>query len=172
MKIDRTSPPDLPAWVEQTKATQGVDEILKRAREDDERESHRESHRLFHARKASSLDAPVLRTNKKAARRRYSTFGIMIVIFSVGIGVVLYISNIITVNHLAAEIGRLEDRYDEIRDAEERLRAEVNKKSALDRIESLATERLSLRFPQGQRLSITLDEELVEAVVEGEPSQP
>ncbi len=103
-------------------------------------------------------EGPVLpRQNRKLPRRRISTFNTILILFGGGILIVLYVHNIITINHLAAEVGQLQARYEAIENTNASLRAEVNRKSAWERIGKTATEQLGLTFPTEQPLKVTID---------------
>jgi len=151
---------------------QGLEEILQRARDTNEGESRKERHLAFHRTRASLLEAPVLRVNKKIIRRKASTFNIILIIFGIGVGIVLYIGNIITVNHRAAETGSLNREYDSVMNVQSILLADVNQKSSWERIEGIATNHLGLQFPQNQGRWLILDEETLERVEEEQPGKP
>ncbi len=104
--------------------------------------------------------APMIYTiwaNRKAARRKVSTFTVMIILFFTAITITLYVGNIISVNRLALEVNTLQRNYEKIVNANEILRAEVNRKSSLERISSKAVV-LGLRFPKEQPLWLEVDE--------------
>lgn len=104
-------------------------------------------------------ETPAYRPNRRVTRSRFSTFNTMIVLFSFGIVIVLYINNVITVDHLAAEIGRRQAVYDAQLSANASLRAEVNKKAAWERIGKTATEQLGLVFSTEQPVQIAIDKD-------------
>lgn len=145
---------------------QGMEELLQRAREEESAQVSNEPRRSFQATKVAGLEAPVLRTNRRAIRRSVSTFNIIALIFCLGIAIVLYISNIIAVKHLAAEIRLLQEQYDETMNAQAILLAEIDRKSSWERIGRIATGQLLLHFPQGQVHWITPDEELLRRLVD------
>jgi len=146
---------------------QDVEELLKRARQDapdDEDREGKEDRYVFQGTKASSLDTPLLRSNRKAIRRKYSTFNIIFLLFLAAFGIVMYISNIISVNHLASDVSHLQGKLDAIINARSIVQAEINRKSSWERIGQIATEELGLRFAHGQATWIALDEELLERI--------
>jgi cell division protein FtsB len=102
------------------------------------------------------------RVNKKIVRRRISTFNTIVLLFGGGLLILLYVHNIITINHLAADVGQLQARYDSVQNANASLRAEVNRKSAWERIGKTATEQLGLVSAREQAQPITLDREALE----------
>lgn len=95
-------------------------------------------------------------------KRKISTFNIILSLFGLAIAVVLYISNIIAVSHLVANINTLERRYQTVTNTNELLRAELSRKSALERIGKIAMEELGLRYPQEQPVWLEIDEQLIE----------
>jgi cell division protein FtsB len=89
-----------------------------------------------------------VRPNKKAVRRKHSTFNIVSLLFFFAIICLLYTSNVITVNQLAKEVNDLTIKYNAIANANELLKVEINRKSNIDRISSLATEELGMINPK------------------------
>jgi len=94
--------------------------------------------------------------------RKVSTFNVILVLFGLAAAVVLYISNVIAVTQLAAEVNALEKRYQTVLNSNELLRAELNRKSSLERIGKIAGEELGLRYPQEQPAWIRVDEGRIE----------
>ena len=105
-----------------------------------------------------------MRPNKQAVSRRVSTFNVILLLFAAAVSVVLYIGNFLAVNQLAADVNRLETRYQEIVNANAALRAELNRKSALERIGTIATEQLGLRLPKEQPIWFEPDQEKLQNV--------
>ena len=99
------------------------------------------------------------RLNTRAARRSVSTFYTIIMLFGGGILIVLYVHNIITINRLAAEVGMLRTRLEQVQNTNAALEAEVNRKAARERIGKAATEQLGLTFPTEQALEVSVDQE-------------
>lgn len=97
--------------------------------------------------------------NKPTKRRRQSPFNIIIVVFFVSILIVFYIWNKITVNRLVVEVNKLEDQYQKITIANDLLKVEISKKSALERIEKIAIENLKLTYPKEQPIWFNMDKE-------------
>ncbi|MBI4535428.1 MAG: hypothetical protein HY708_04060 [Ignavibacteriae bacterium] len=88
----------------------------------------------------------VIRPNRKATRRKVSTFTIILMLFGFAVSIVVYIGNIIEVDRLAIEVHQLRTIHSKIVDANEALKAEINRKSSLERIAKTATEELGLRY--------------------------
>ncbi|MEE9186452.1 MAG: hypothetical protein V3U10_00280 [Bacteroidota bacterium] len=95
-------------------------------------------------------------------KRKLSTFNVIVSLFVLALAAVLYVSNIIAVSHLSTEINTLEKRYQIVVNSNELLRAELNRKSSLERISRIAEEELGLNYPQEQPLWLEIDEELIE----------
>lgn len=108
------------------------------------------------------------RTNRRAIRRKVSTFHLLMAIFSAGIIIVLYIHNIITVNRLAKEVNQLQQSLASLESSRATLQAEVNRKATLDRLGSVATGELGLRYPVDQPIPFSVDEDLIEELKEVE----
>ncbi len=94
---------------------------------------------------------------KTPRRKRVSTFNIILFLFVFAGLLVLYISNIIAVNGLVKEINVLEREYDRVRNQNEVLRADLNRRTGLENIGSVATDRLGLRNPTEPPRWITID---------------
>jgi cell division protein FtsL len=94
-------------------------------------------------------------------KRRSSTFNAMAVLFLAAVAIVLYISNIIAVNRLVVEVGELEQKYAAVMNGNEILRAEINRRSSLERIGKIASEQLGLRHPKQQPQVLDVDGKLM-----------
>lgn len=92
----------------------------------------------------------VQRGNRPVRKRNRSPFTIVIMLFATSLVIVLYVWNKITVNRLAIDVGDLRAQYEKVLYANEILRAEINKKSSLERIGKLATGSLGLTSPKEQ----------------------
>jgi hypothetical protein len=146
---------------------EGARRLLDRARERNARREEpppRDQRYVYGGQHAANT----LRPARKPARRRVSTFNTLVLLFGGGILIVLYVHNIITINHLAAEVGRLEARYDSVQNTNASLRAEVNRKAAWERIGRTATEQLGLIFPTEQPLKLAVDPEALARAKEQE----
>lgn len=104
------------------------------------------------------------RSNRRVVRRRISTSNIMLAIFAVGIAIVLYVNNIITVNRLARDVNELQQTYDRLRSSNAALQADVNRKSAMERIGDVASRELGLRHPAEKPVEFPIDDEALEAL--------
>ncbi len=90
------------------------------------------------------------RGNRPLKRRRKSPFKIVSLIVFVSALIVFYVWNKITVNHLAAEVQDLGTKLKKIESMNEVYRAEISRKSNLDKITRLASERLQMVFASEQ----------------------
>jgi len=108
--------------------------------------------------------APPARSNRRVIRRRISTTNVMLAILAVGLAIVLYVNNIITVNRLARDVNELQQSYDRLRSSNAALQAEVNRKSAMERIGDVASRELGLRHPAEKPVEFPIDEEALEAL--------
>lgn len=99
------------------------------------------------------------RGNRPVKRRKRSTFLIIGGLVVISLLIVLYIWNKITVNRLADELGKLQTQYDSTLNVNETLRAEINKKSGLERIGKAASSQLSLVPAREQPVWFEIDGE-------------
>ena len=114
--------------------------------------------------RTAPLAAPPARSNRRVIRRRMSTTNVMLAILAVGLAIVLYVNNIITVNRLARDVNDLQQSYDRLRSSNAALQAEVNRKSAMERIGDVASRELGLRHPAEKPVEFPIDEEALEAL--------
>ncbi len=139
------------------RATRPEQEMLDRAMADAERPS-KDRRYIYNGETQTGPPRPL---NRRPGRRKISTFNIILLLFGVGIAIVLYVNNIITINRLAYDVNQLENRYAAILNTNATLRAEVNKKSAWDRISKIATDELGLRSPDEQQIWFDVDDAAV-----------
>lgn len=98
-----------------------------------------------------------IRQNKRGIKRKGSTFNIILLLFCCGVAIILYVSNILTVNRLAYEVDQLQTQYNKIVETNRVLEAEINRKSAFDRISRLAQD-IGLDHPTEQPEWISVDQ--------------
>jgi cell division protein FtsL len=101
----------------------------------------------------------VPQTNKKvvAPKKRRSTFNIVAVLFLSAIAIVLYIGNILKVNQLVVEVSQLQTQYDKIQNANSVLLAEINRKSAWERVGDAAKQQ-GLTYAKERPQAFDVDE--------------
>lgn len=128
------------------------------------REPVRDKRYIFNGDPQARNPGYVVRPNRKATHRKVSTFNIILWLFSIGIAIVLYVDNIITINHLAFDVNQLQTKYDAIMNANATLRAEVTRKAAWERISKNATEQLGLMFPPEQPTLFNVDQDKIESL--------
>ncbi len=107
---------------------------------------------------------PPTRSNRRVTRRRFSTFNTILILFGMSLVIVLYVNNILTIDQLASDIGKLQARYAAIQNTNASLRAEINRKSSWERIGRTATEQLGLVFPKEQPQAFDIDKSALERV--------
>ncbi len=98
--------------------------------------------------------------NKRVVpKKRRSTFNIVAVLFLSAIAIIAYIGNILTVNQLAVEVHQLQAQYGKIQNANSVLKAEINRKSAWQRIGNTAKEQLGMTYAKERPQSFDVDED-------------
>lgn len=133
--------------------------------------AERERRHIYGGDPQSKTPGYVMSPNRRAIRRRRSTFNIVLALFALGVCMVFYISNILAVNRIAAEVHELQMNHDKIQHSNQQLRAEIDRKSAWERINVTASRELSLRPPGEQPLWFSIDEEKVQQLREQEMQQ-
>ncbi len=110
------------------------------------------------------VEGPVRTTEpkprKRTAKRKLSVLNAVLGISAVSAVVVLYIYNAIRVGELSREIGELQAEALKLQHTNEVLRAEVNRKSTLERITLLATTGSAMINPRQQPQWFVMDEAL------------
>ncbi|MBP1649517.1 MAG: hypothetical protein H6Q30_2962 [Bacteroidetes bacterium] len=150
-------------------ARQDIDLVLDRAGADarDVRKAPmRDKRYIYNGDPQAHNPGYAVRPNRKVTRRKVSTFNLILCLFGVGIAIVLYVDNIITINRLAFEANQLQTKYDGIMNRNATLRAEVTRKAALERINKTATEQLGLVFPPEQPTLFNVDQDKIESLRE------
>ena len=80
------------------------------------------------------------RNNRPLKKKKRSAFNIIAAIFVVSFLTVFYVWNKITVNQLVVEVNDLQDQYQKTENSNDILRADINRKSSLERIGTLGTQ--------------------------------
>jgi hypothetical protein len=93
--------------------------------------------------------------------RSASTFNLILGMLVAGGVVVFTVNNIIAVNSLAYQVNRLQVRYDSVQNVNAMLQAEVNRKTALERIGAVAVGELHLQYAHEQPVWVEVDPELL-----------
>ena len=101
------------------------------------------------------------RSNRPVKRRKSSPFNIIAILVAVSMLIVVYVWNKISVDRLAVEVNELQAQYQKTVNANDLLQAEINKKSTLERIGSLAAQ-IGLTYPKEQPAWFELDGEKLE----------
>ena len=106
--------------------------------------------------RSQGIDTMVQR-NRPVKRRRRSPFNIIFLLFAASILIVFYVWNKISVNRLAVEVSDLQTQYQKIINTNEIIKAEINKKSSLERIERISVGQLNLTYPKEQPIWLDVD---------------
>jgi cell division protein FtsL len=122
----------------------------------------REQRYIYNGGSAAAQADEAPRGNRPVTRRRRSPFNVILAMVIVSLLIVLYVWNKITVNRLAVELNDLQMQYQKIESANEVLRADINRKSSLDRIGKIATEQLGMEYAKVQPIQLNLDERQME----------
>jgi cell division protein FtsL len=149
-----------------THSSEDIEALLERARSQQDRPPPWKDKTTRRSRPDPQANAAgyAVRPTRRTTGRRISTFNIVLFLFGLGLGIVLYISNVIAVNQRAYEVNELQTQLDKIRNTNIALQAEINKKSSFDRITRVAQEQLGLQFPREQPAQFTIDEDKAEEV--------
>lgn len=134
-----------------------IDELLERARTERQRAPMPTAGPGGFHDPHDRIPGYVVRPNRHATRRRFSTFTIVLFLFGCGVAIILYINNILRVNQLAFEVSQLETQYNAARNTNAILQAGINRKSGWERITTLAHERAGLHHPSEQPRWFSID---------------
>jgi cell division protein FtsB len=96
---------------------------------------------------------------RKPSKRKVKTTNVVGVMILFAIAALLYVGNVIAVNELAKEVNDQNARYNQVLGMNELLRAEINRKSSLDRIGLLAQEQLGMTNPKDAPVWFDVDRE-------------
>lgn len=117
----------------------------------------RERRFVYSGEPGTSRSDYLTRGNRPLKRRKKSPFKIVSLIVVVSALIVFYVWNKITVNHLAAEVEDLGTRLKKVQSMNVVYRAEINRKSNLDKITRLASDRLQMVFASEQPIWFEVD---------------
>ncbi|MER3523353.1 MAG: hypothetical protein C4326_04630 [Ignavibacteria bacterium] len=99
---------------------------------------------------------------KVGAKRKVSTFNIVVALFAAAVVGVLYIGNLLAINQLNAEVNQLQLQYDTLVNTNKVLRAEINRKAAWERIGTIAVQQLGMMHPKERPEVLDVDAEKLE----------
>ncbi len=102
------------------------------------------------------------RPNRRTVRRKHSTFNIVSGLFLLAALSLLYTGNVIAVNQLMKEVNDLNNRYNTIVSNTEVLKAEIARKSSLDRISLMAKEEVGLTNPKEPPVWFEVDQDKID----------
>lgn len=129
-----------------------------------QRPSEPPARRIYNGDPQSNTPGYAIRpANKKVVpKKRRSTFNIVAALFCCAVAIILYIGNILAVNQLAVEVHQLQTQYDKIVNNNSVLKAEINRKSAWERIGNTATHQIGLVYAKERPTSFDVDESKLE----------
>ncbi|HOV98360.1 MAG TPA: septum formation initiator family protein [Bacteroidota bacterium] len=99
--------------------------------------------------------------NRKATKRKVSTFSLVLILVGTAVVVVFYISNVLSVNHLMRQINACQVKHQQMVDEQELLRAQVNKLSSFERIQKIGEYQLGLTFPKESPIPLQIDRDRI-----------
>jgi hypothetical protein len=99
---------------------------------------------------------------KPAAKKKTKTSTIMSVVFIVVAGCLFYTSTVIAVLRMGREMNELTMRYNTITSTNEVLRADINRKSNLERITQLAADKAGMVNPSEAPAWFEIDRERID----------
>ncbi len=97
-----------------------------------------------------STPVPAAKSNRKAGRKQGLLFRTIATLLVISLLTVFYVWNKLSVNRLVIEVNDLQNQHQKILNASEILRAEIDRKSSLERIGKIATTQLGLIYPREQ----------------------
>ncbi len=100
------------------------------------------------------------RPRRKPSKRKLSVLNVTVTIAGFSAVVVLYVYNAIRVGELSSDIGDLQNEMSKLQHTNEVLRAEVNQKSTMERITTLAGSELQMIYPKQQLQWFVMDNAL------------
>jgi hypothetical protein len=126
----------------------------------------REKRYVFNGDTPRSTAGYARRLNRRAVQRHRSTFGIIVTLAALGVCAVLYIGNIVAVNRLAHEVERLRAHYNDLLRENQILAADIDRKSGLERVTTIAGDKLGLVNPKEPAQLFDVDEERERSMAE------
>jgi len=113
---------------------------------------------------APGLSSSNTKTSRRsgATRRKVSPFTVVVGLLLTAIASVLYISNVIAVSSLAAEVGELEEEYQTIMNEQEMVRAQIARLSGLERVRRIAEDEYGMQYSEAVPGWLTVDPARVE----------
>ncbi|HMD13249.1 MAG TPA: hypothetical protein VKI62_01345, partial [Bacteroidota bacterium] len=118
---------------------------------------YKERRHVYNGDTPPALSESSVRTNRKVQTRKRSPLVMIMAVLGISLLIVLYVWNKIAVDRLVVDVNDLHMQYDKVVGANEILRAEINKKSSLERIGKIATDQLHLVSPKEQPVWFELD---------------
>jgi len=118
---------------------------------------YKERRHVYNGDTPRALSESPARTNRKVQTRKRSPLVMIMAVLGISLLIVLYVWNKITVDRLVVDVNDLQMQYAKVVNANDILRAEINKKSSLERIGKIATDQLHLISPKEQPIWFEVD---------------
>lgn len=118
---------------------------------------YKERRHVYNGDTPRALSESPARTNRKVQTRKRSPLVMIMAVLGISLLIVVYVWNKITVDRLVVDVNDLRGQYDKVVNANDILRAEINKKSSLERIGKIATDQLHLISPKEQPVWFEVD---------------
>jgi cell division protein FtsL len=121
---------------------------------------------------AKVIPMPGVTRNRRTTKRKFSPFNMILLLLSIAIVSVLYISNILAVGRLVRQINILEQTHQRLVNEQELLRAQINRLSSLERINQDVAVQFGLGTPTTPPVWLNIDrarvQELEDALVKSQ----
>ena len=118
---------------------------------------YKERRHVYNGDTPRALSESPARTNRKVQTRKRSPLVMIMAVLGISLLIVLYVWNKITVDRLVVDVNDLQMQYAKVVNANDILRAEINKKSSLERIGKIAADQLHLISPKEQPIWFEVD---------------
>lgn len=118
---------------------------------------YKERRHVYNGDTPRALSESPAHTNRKVQTRKRSPLVMIMAVLGISLLIVLYVWNKITVDRLVVDVNDLQMQYAKVVNANDILRAEINKKSSLERIGKIATDQLHLISPKEQPVWFEVD---------------
>ena len=118
---------------------------------------YKERRHVYNGDTPRALSESPARTNRKVQTRKRSPLVMIMAVLGISLLIVVYVWNKITVDRLVVDVNDLRGQYDKVVNANDILRAEINKKSSLERMGKIATDQLHLISPKEQPVWFEVD---------------
>jgi len=101
-------------------------------------------------------------SRKNSQRKQISIFNVILLLFIIATGTVIYIGNVIAIDTLAVEINALKNEYEKIFNSNAVLKATADRLSSSDRIGQIASQKLQMTYLKQQPIALEIDKVTVQ----------